>query len=78
MTGSLFAPVDPPVPPGIDLRLGDVGDLLREQVGAGARLVMADPPWTYDNAGVRGNADDHYDLLDAYDGVLRLCDCGGV
>lgn len=37
-------PVAPPVE-GIDLRLGDVADLVRDV--RGARLIVADPPWQY-------------------------------
>ena len=58
---SLFpslAPLRPP--PGIDYRLGDIRDTLTTR---GAALIHADPPWSYDNAGVRGNADDEYPLM---------------
>lgn len=48
-------------PPSIDLRCCDVREMLASV--RGARLVVADPPWTYENAGVRGNADDEYALL---------------
>lgn len=57
----LFAPIATPAVPGIDLRCADVADVIRET--SGARLVHADPPWTYDNADTRGNAADQYDLL---------------
>ena len=39
-----LAPLRPP--PGIDYRLGDIRDTLTVR---GAALVMADPPWGYDN-----------------------------
>lgn len=59
----------PPTLDGIDLRCCDVATLLGEV--RGAKLVVADPPWQYDNAGTRGNdnagtrgnAEDQYDLL---------------
>jgi hypothetical protein len=54
-------PVAPSIP-GIDLRCCDVAALFDEV--RGARLVHADPPWTYDNAGCRGNAEDNYGVLD--------------
>jgi len=50
-----------PTKPGIDLRCCDVAEILTEC--RGARLVMADPPWQYDNAAVQGNAEDEYGLL---------------
>jgi len=44
---TLFTSLRPPAsPPGIDLRCCDVADLLRDV--RGARLVVADPPWRYD------------------------------
>ena len=62
MTLPLFAAMAPPKPPpSIDLRCCDVREMLASV--RGARLVVADPPWTYDNAGLRGNADDQYDLI---------------
>lgn len=60
---SMFPTVEPPRPEGVDLVLGDVSAMLAAHKGAGARLVIADPPWAYDNAGTRGNASDNYDLL---------------
>lgn len=44
---TLFTSLRPPAaPPGIDLRCCDVAEVLR---GArGARLIVADPPWRYD------------------------------
>lgn len=65
---SLFDLPVPPCPPGIDLRCGDVAAMLADQRGAGARLVIADPPWLYESGGVfrgwqGGNAgciEDHY------------------
>ncbi len=50
----------PPVP-GVDLRRASIADVL--PMVTGARLVHADPPWTYRNSGNRGNASDQYDLL---------------
>jgi len=48
-------------PDGIDLRCCDVAELLDEVEGAS--LVVADPPWSYRNAGAEGNADTQYELL---------------
>lgn len=66
---TLFPCIDPPRPPGVDLRLGDVSALLAEQKGAGAQLVIADPPWIYESGGVfrgwqggdAGCVEDHYE-----------------
>jgi site-specific DNA-methyltransferase (adenine-specific) len=49
----------PQQPEGIDLRCCSVEALSV----TGARLIHADPPWTYDNGGNQGNAADHYDLI---------------
>lgn len=51
----------------IDLRCGDVLDMLRSLPTGCAPLVMADPPWAYDNSGVRGAASNHYDGLSVWD-----------
>ena len=55
-----------PDKPGIDLRCCDVAEILAEC--RGARLVMSDPPWVYDNAEIpRGDgsmAEIPYSLLD--------------
>ena len=48
-------------PPSIDLRCCDVREMLASV--RGARLIVADPPWQYNNAGVRGNADSEYGLI---------------
>lgn len=57
----LFPSLSPvAAPPGIDLRCCDIRDTLSVRE---VSLVHADPPWTYDNAGVRGNADDEYTLM---------------
>tara|TARA_Y100001963_G_scaffold154922_1_gene244773 strand:+ start:72 stop:776 length:705 start_codon:yes stop_codon:yes gene_type:complete len=57
----LLADPEPPTRPGIDLRCCDVAELC--PAVSGAALVHADPPWTYRNAGNRGNAADQYDLI---------------
>ena len=58
---SLFPSLAPlRLPASIDLRCGDIRDTLTTR---GAALIHADPPWSYDNAGVRGNADDEYPLM---------------
>lgn len=60
---SMFATMAPPrPPPSIDLRCCDVREMLASV--RGARLIVADPPWTYDNASVAGNAEDEYPLLE--------------
>lgn len=51
----------PPLPPGIDFRCGDVADLLAEV--RDARLVLADPPWSYRNTGTEGAACQEYELI---------------
>ncbi len=51
-----------PAKPGIDLRCCDVAEILAES--RGARLVMADPPWVYNNTGTEGAACQEYDLID--------------
>ncbi len=63
---------------GIDLRCCDVAEILAEC--RGATLVHADPPWVYQNAGVRGNADGQYDLITEAQIVAHLdasYDCAG-
>lgn len=61
---TLFPCIDPPRPPGVDLRLGDVSALLAEHKGAGARLVIADPPWDeYENRPGVAAPDLSYPLL---------------
>ena len=70
---TLFPHIEPPRPPGVELRLGDVSAMLEAHRGAGARLVIADPPWVYDNAGVCGNAADNYDLL-SMEGIAATVD----
>jgi N6-adenosine-specific RNA methylase IME4 len=63
MSSLPFSLATPPKPPdGIDLRCCDVAEVLADL--RGAALVHIDPPWTYDNAGTRGNAEDEYGLLD--------------
>jgi hypothetical protein len=67
-----------PVPPSIDLRCCGVEALLGEVCGAS--LVVADPPWTYNNAGTRGNASDEYDTITIEDIARHLdaaWDCAG-
>lgn len=56
----MFEDPTPPVPPGVDLRCADVGEVL--PTVSGASLVVADPPWSYRN-GQNGRAAEHYDLL---------------
>lgn len=58
-------------PPSIDLRCCDVREMLASV--RGARLVVADPPWTYSNAGVCGNAEDEYQLIDEA-GIVSILD----
>lgn len=58
---ALFALPPPPIPPGVDLRLCDVAELVRERPAA--RLIMADPPWSYVQTETNGAAEDHYALL---------------
>lgn len=53
---SLFAPPAPPKHERIDLRCCNVEDLLPLE----GDLCIADPPWTYERAAVRGNAADQY------------------
>jgi hypothetical protein len=43
---------------GIDLRCCDTAEMMASVEGAS--LVVADPPWTYANAGTRGAAGNHY------------------
>lgn len=51
----------PALPPTIDLRCCDVRALALDATLHGqARLIMADPPWVYDNR-QNGAAQDHYD-----------------
>lgn len=57
---SLLPDPQPTLPPGIEIIHGDVTEAIRS--AQGARLVVADPPWTYSNAGTRGNAADQYAL----------------
>lgn len=64
MTDPQFALYPDPRPPsrdGIDLRWDDCANVIASV--SGAALVHADPPWTYRNAGCKGNARDEYDLL---------------
>ena len=58
---ALLTASEAPAAPGIDLRCCDVAEVLAEV--RGAALVHADPPWTYDNPAVQGNASDNYALL---------------
>lgn len=44
----------------IDLRLASVEEVIAEV--RGATLIVADPPWQYEQATVHGNAAQHYDL----------------
>lgn len=60
----------PPSVDGIDLRCCDVAEVLAEV--RGARLVHADPPWTYVNAGLHGNAQDQYALITEADIVNHI------
>ena len=59
----LFADPVPPAIDGIDLRCGDVADTLREV--RGARLVVADPPWSYAREAGVANPQTH----EIYDGL---------
>lgn len=51
----------------VDLRCCDVTEMLRSLAPASAALVVADPPWHYDNSGTRGAAANHYDGLPCWD-----------
>lgn len=63
---SMFPTVEPPRPEGVDLVLGDVSALLAAHRGAGARLVIADPPWDeYQNRPGVAAPDLSYGLLSA-------------
>ena len=74
----------PVAPAGIDLRCCSVEAMLDDldaKTGGewgGAGLVHADPPWVYDNAGTRGNADDQYALLGIPEIVAHLARAGLV
>lgn len=46
---------------GIEIRMCDVRSLVTSCKGVNARLVHADPPWTYRNQGTNGTADNHYE-----------------
>ena len=55
----------------IDLRCCDVSEILGDALGA--RLVHADPPWTYEQTAVTGNAADQYETL-AMSGIVEHID----
>jgi N6-adenosine-specific RNA methylase IME4 len=76
--GLLFPDPKPPAVAGIDLRLGDVRDLLSVR---GARLVAADPPWVYDQdpGGANPETNGIYDTMTEADITAILdaaYDCG--
>lgn len=48
-------------PEDVDLRLCTVAELLASPEAQGAHLLMADPPWVYDDQNINGAAQDHYD-----------------
>ena len=69
----LFADPDPPLVEGVDLRLGDCGEMEIEAGSVG--LVHADPAWLYqNNSGREGSktAEMHYDCLRIPDIVAHL------
>ncbi len=55
-----------------ELRCCDVAALLADESVPRARLVHADPPWSYDNDGPRGAAAGHYATTDARAIAVRL------
>lgn len=57
----LLEPPEPPIIPGVNLRLCSVIDLLIDV--RGAKLIHADPPWKYRNR-QNGNAADQYQGLE--------------
>jgi len=68
----------PRIPETIKLLRGDVGEAieLARQAAGGARIVIADPPWPYDNTGTagkgfNGTAKGHYDTP-AMEEILRV------
>lgn len=83
---TLFAAPEPPGPPaGIDLRHGDVVDVLSEvrERGLTPSLIVSDSPWSYDQRHGASAAEDHYegleidDIVDhhrlAYEAVGKHC-----
>jgi len=66
---SMFADHRPPQVDGITIHLGDVH--LAIDAASGCSMVIADPPWQYDNAGCRGNAADEY-ALDSFDQITHV------
>lgn len=56
---------------GVDLRLADVADVVRDV--RGAALVHADPNWQYDNQRLNGTAEKHY-AVDAMAGIVAVVD----
>ena len=62
------APTPPGLPPGIDLRCCDVVDLLTSLDETPA-LVIADPPWTYNQAPPRLPGDQPMNASEHYDGL---------
>ena len=65
----MFADHRPPQVDGITIHLGDVH--LAIDAASGCSMVIADPPWQYDNAGCRGNAADEY-ALDSFDQITHV------
>lgn len=65
----LIEPTEPPVPDGITIHCGDVSMALEAR---GAALVMADPPWSYEQSAVKGNAADEYECPSMADIVTTL------
>ena len=65
---NLFSIPEPPKMDGIDLRCCNVTDLLPMK----GDLCIADPPWLYERATVRGNAADQYGGLPVADIVAHL------
>jgi len=57
----LFKPQEAPLADGVDLRVCDVADLLPSV--SGARLVIADPPWSYHLGEGAKLPEDHYGCL---------------
>jgi hypothetical protein len=61
VNGTLFKAPSPPIPGGVDLRVADVAEVL--PTVSGARLVIADPPWSYHLGEGASLPSDHYGCL---------------
>lgn len=70
MTTTLFPPMLPPTFDRWRIEVADVAAVCASV--RGASMVHADPPWSYDNAAVSGNAVDHYTTISIADIVAHL------